>query len=57
MISKGVDVLGTIVVLAIITTLVLPKRQTPAVISAAGGAFSNAITAAMGGNTAAKPSK
>lgn len=46
--DKLVSVLGSIVVLAIITTLVLPGRQTPAVLSSAGSAFSGAIRAGLG---------
>lgn len=46
--NKIIDVFGSIVVLAIVTTLVLPGRQTPAVISAGGNAFSGAIRAGMG---------
>lgn len=46
--DKVVNVLGSIVVLAIITTLVLPGRQTPAVLSAGLGGFSNSIKTAMG---------
>ena len=40
--------LGSIVVLAIVTTLVLPGRQTAGVATAGGNAFANAIRAAMG---------
>lgn len=47
--DKIINVLGTIVILAIITTLVLPKRQTPAVINAASSGFIGSIRAAMGG--------
>ena len=43
-----VNIFGTIVVLAIVTTILLPGRQTPGVITAGGNAFSNAIKAAMG---------
>jgi len=46
--DKVVNVFGTIVVLAIVTTILLPGRQTPGVITAGGNAFSNAIKAAMG---------
>ncbi len=46
--DKVVNVFGTIVLLAIITTVLLPGRQTPGVITAGGNAFSNAIKAAMG---------
>lgn len=48
MADKLVTVLGTIVILAIITTLVLPGRQTAAVTTAAGNSFSGSIRAAMG---------
>lgn len=40
--------LGSIVLLAIITTLVLPGRQTVGVVTAGGNAFVNSIRAAMG---------
>lgn len=40
---------GTIVLLAIVTTLVLPNRKTAGVINAGGNAFVNSIKAAMGG--------
>ena len=46
--DKIVTVMGTIVVLAIVTTLVLPGRQTPGVLSAFGKAFSGAINAGLG---------
>lgn len=46
--DKIINVLGTIIILAIITTLVLPKRQTPAVIGAASNGFIGSIRAAMG---------
>lgn len=48
MIDRIMNVLGSIVVLAIITTLVLPGRQTPAVIKSAGDAFSGSIRAGLG---------
>jgi len=41
-------ILGSIVVLAIVTTLVLPNRNTAGVISAGGNAFTNAIRAGLG---------
>lgn len=41
-------VLGSIVLLAIVTTLVLPKRGTASDISAFGGAFAGSIKAALG---------
>lgn len=46
--DKVVNVFGSIIVLAIVTTLVLPGRQTPAVISAGGGTLIGSIKAAMG---------
>jgi hypothetical protein len=46
--DKLINVFGTIVILAIVTTLVLPGRQTPAVIDAGGRTFIGSIKAAMG---------
>lgn len=46
--STAEKVLTAIVGVAMVTTLVLPKRQTPAVINAAGGAFSKVLGTAMG---------
>lgn len=46
--DKVVNIFGTIVVLAIVTTILLPGRQTPGVINAGGNAFSGALKAAMG---------
>lgn len=46
--DKLFNLLGSIVVLAMVTTLVLPKRETSNVIKSAGGAFSNAIATGMG---------
>jgi len=40
--------LGSIVLVALVTTLVLPGRQTPKVISAGGGAFAGSLRAALG---------
>jgi|FreactcultureFD7_1027221.scaffolds.fasta_scaffold13116_3 hypothetical protein len=48
MIGKFTDVLTTVLVVAGITALVLPKRQTASVIKASGGAFSSVIKAATG---------
>lgn len=42
------SLLGSIVVLAIVTTLVLPGRGTAGVATAGGNAFSGALRAAMG---------
>jgi hypothetical protein len=47
--DKLFNVLGSIVILAIVTTLVLPGRQTVGVINASGNAFSGGLRAAMGG--------
>lgn len=41
-------VLMAIVGVAMVTTLILPRRQTPQVINAAGGAFSRSLGTAMG---------
>jgi hypothetical protein len=46
--DKIITVLGTIVVLGIVTTLVLPNRKTAEVVRAGGGAFIGALNAAMG---------
>lgn len=42
------SLLGSIVILAIITTLILPGRQTPQVIQAASQGFVGSIKAGMG---------
>lgn len=42
------SLLGSIVILAIVTTLILPDRQTPAVINSAGQSFIGALRAGMG---------
>lgn len=46
--DKAINVLGSIVILAIVTTLVLPGRQTPAVINAGANGFMGSLRAAMG---------
>lgn len=46
--DKIVTIFGTIVILAIVTTLVLPGRQTVGVINAGGNTFIGAIKAALG---------
>lgn len=46
-------VLMAIVGVALITTLVLPGRQTPQVISSTFGGFASALSAAMGGTVTA----
>lgn len=46
--DKVVNVFGTIVVLAIVTTILLPGRQTPGVIKSIGDAFAGSIRAASG---------
>lgn len=42
------NIFGTIVILAIVTTLVLPGRQTAGVIKAGGDTFIGSIRAALG---------
>ena len=37
-----------VVGVAMVTTMILPKRQTPAVITAAGSAFSKVLGTSMG---------
>lgn len=46
--DKILAIFGTLAIAVVVTSLVLPGRQTPAVINAAGNAFANAATAAMG---------
>lgn len=46
--DKIINVLGSIVVLAIVTTLVLPNRKTSEVVGAASNGFIGSIQAAMG---------
>lgn len=46
--DKGVSILTMIIVLAIITTLLLPGRQTAGVTNAFFSGFSGSIKAAMG---------
>jgi hypothetical protein len=41
-------VLMGIIGVAMVTTLILPRRQTPQVINAAGGAFTRALGTGMG---------
>ena len=48
MVSKFADVLTTVLVVAGITALVLPKRQTAKIIESSGKAFSSVIGAAVG---------
>lgn len=48
MVDTLVSILGTIVILAIITTLVLPGRGTSGVLSAFFAGFATSIRAAMG---------
>lgn len=44
------SILGSIVVLAIVTTLVLPKRETAPILTAGFNGFAQSIRAAMGGS-------
>lgn len=46
--DKVISVLGSIVILAIVTTLVLPGRQTVGVVKAGSDGFIGSIRAAMG---------
>jgi hypothetical protein len=46
--STAEKIASLIVGVALVTTLVLPKRQTPAVINATSGLFSGALATAMG---------
>lgn len=43
-----IAVLSSIVVVALVTTLVLPGRQTPQVLTAGGNAFAGSLRAALG---------
>lgn len=46
--DKMFNILGSIIVLATVTTLILPNRQTVGVLNAAGSAFTGSIRTAMG---------
>lgn len=46
--DKIFTILGSIVVLATVTTLVLPKRETASVITAGSNGFIGSIRAALG---------
>ena len=46
--SRIADAFGVLMVVVLVTTLVLPKRQTPAVITSGGTALSNIIKASLG---------
>lgn len=48
MADKILAIFGTLAIATVVTTLVLPGRQTPALITAAGNAFANASRAAQG---------
>lgn len=48
MIDKAFSVIASIVVVAGITALVLPGRQTPAVLREGGNAFASSLRAATG---------
>lgn len=47
-------VLMGIVGVAMVTTMILPRRQTPAVINATGNAFSRSLGTAMGSTRIAR---
>ena len=46
--DKVLTVAGSIVILAIVTTVLLPGRQTPGVITSIGNAFAGSLRAASG---------
>ena len=46
--DRLVTILGSIIVLATVTTLILPGRQTPAVIKSFGDAFTGSLKVATG---------
>lgn len=46
--SKFFDIVASIVAVALVTTLILPGRQTGQVINAGGRAFSGSLSTAMG---------
>lgn len=46
--SKFVDVLLSIVTVGLVTTLILPGRQTPGVVREGGNALTNFLKASMG---------
>lgn len=48
MMDKVFSVIGTLAIAAVVTALVLPERQTPELVKAAGNAFANAARAATG---------
>lgn len=48
MVNRLFDVLGTIALIGLVTTMVLPGRQTPQVITAGGNAFAGSLRAAEG---------
>lgn len=41
-------IMGTLAIAVVITAMVLPGRQTPALVSAIGGAYANAARASEG---------
>lgn len=46
--DKFFNVIGSIVIIGLVTALVYPGRQTPAVIDALGGAFQGSLRVAEG---------
>jgi len=46
--SRFFDILASIVVVALVTTLILPGRNTAGVITAGAGGFSNVLRTAQG---------
>jgi hypothetical protein len=48
MVSKFTDILSTIVIVALVTVLVMPKNKTASVVKESGNAFANILKAAQG---------
>lgn len=48
MADKILAIFSTLAIAVVVTTLVMPGRQTPAVLKAAGDLFANSSRAAMG---------
>jgi hypothetical protein len=46
--DKIAAIVGTLAIATLVTAMVLPGRQTPALVSAIGGAYSNAALASEG---------
>lgn len=48
MFDKIIAVFGTLAIATVVTAAVLPGRQTPALVQAAGGAYAAAASASIG---------